>query len=438
MNCFKTSPKSNLNYSLKKLTFMFSAVFALMTTNTCGASGGFPGTPKTEVLVLGTIHQLHSSDTNYTFNDIIDILETYNPDVVCVEIREAEFRKEAYLPEMTMATIWGINHNKKVYPIDWWLNDTRRLRDSLMKLPDYKQKEQQVEAAGEKDSIITVFESKYGTWKEQSQMGYSFWNGKEYNEYTKENYRLWMDVFGDDPITLYYKSRNDSMMTRIQYAVGVNPGSKVIVLTGSEHKHYFDNVLEQNPDVSVIEFQSILPIEKNKPDSVITAYLDEGNDLLYYETGYPRNINDYYRAKLIPLIHGGGMDEYPENVPSNNIIKAEKIIERWRSDTTSNAVPDNIAFELGLISFIKADYQVAIEFLLPLSQRIEAGTVHDPLITAITHRNLGLCYDCIGERDSAKVCYIKGEELLGKTQFMQAKEMLFKNYTTQPYIRKNH
>jgi hypothetical protein len=61
----------------------------LITINSVSAQS------KTNVLVLGTIHQLHERDTNYTYYDIIKILDNFKPDVICVEIREQEFRKRA-------------------------------------------------------------------------------------------------------------------------------------------------------------------------------------------------------------------------------------------------------------------------------------------------------------------------------------------------------
>lgn len=43
--------------------------------------------PHTEVLVVGTIHQQHARNPNYSYEDLVRILDTYNPDLVCVEIR---------------------------------------------------------------------------------------------------------------------------------------------------------------------------------------------------------------------------------------------------------------------------------------------------------------------------------------------------------------
>ncbi len=424
--------------TVRKPSVLFLLVTSILVANSLSHNRGIAGSDKTEVLVVGTIHQRHSTDTNYTYRDLYAILSQYDPDVVCVEIRQKEFRKEPYLPEMTMATIWAISHGKKVYPIDWYREDTRAIRDSLMALPDYKTKEQQVEALEKKDNVIVDFEKKYGTWREQGQKGYEFWNGPEYNEYTMRNNQYWLQVFGDGPITLYYRTRNDSMMALILSAIREKPTRRAIVLTGAEHKHYFDRVLEHTSDVSLIQLTGILPLKKYELDPAMKALLDEADDLVYYEKGYPQDLNSYNRMKIIPLLHGANMDEYPETVPAKNIQKAERVIDRWMKDTSSSSASDLIRFELGWLNFLKGDYHGAIGYLVPLSRKVDARSISDPFLLAATHRNLGLCYDCLGERDSAIACYTRGEELAGETPFKGAVTMLFKNYKTQPYKPGHH
>lgn len=69
-----------------------------------------------EVLVVGTIHGMHAENPNYTYHDIVRILATYKPDAICVEIPPSYFRKKSYLKEMTLACIYGGEHNIKATP----------------------------------------------------------------------------------------------------------------------------------------------------------------------------------------------------------------------------------------------------------------------------------------------------------------------------------
>ena len=80
-----------------------------------------PTTGPTRVLVVGTIHDGHTKKSElflpgpYRYPG-----DLYAPDAICVEIRPVDFRRKSYLTEMMMATIFGLDHGLKVYPIDSW------------------------------------------------------------------------------------------------------------------------------------------------------------------------------------------------------------------------------------------------------------------------------------------------------------------------------
>ncbi len=86
---------------MKKKRFLFSLtlLFAIVLFS-CSLKNN-----RTQVLVIGTIHESHKSNPNYTHQDIVNILGTYNPDVICVEIPPSYFRKRSYLKEMMIASI---------------------------------------------------------------------------------------------------------------------------------------------------------------------------------------------------------------------------------------------------------------------------------------------------------------------------------------------
>lgn len=61
---------------------------------------------KVDVLVVGTIHNQHAV-SDFTYNDVLKVLNTYKPDLICVEIRPEDFRTKPYLREMMLATQYG-------------------------------------------------------------------------------------------------------------------------------------------------------------------------------------------------------------------------------------------------------------------------------------------------------------------------------------------
>ncbi len=113
---------------------------------------------KAKVLVVGTIHGSHSSNPHYTYQDVLNILGTYNPDVICVEIPPSYFRKRSYLKEMMIASIYGFENNKKVYPIDWWTSGDRKEQKKFRESEEYKIKGKRIEDLVKADTGKKIIE----------------------------------------------------------------------------------------------------------------------------------------------------------------------------------------------------------------------------------------------------------------------------------------
>ncbi|MFH1467541.1 MAG: hypothetical protein ABIO70_24360 [Pseudomonadota bacterium] len=71
-----------------------------------------------DILVLGTLHQGHRKHPTYSYDTVARLIEAFDPAVVCVEIRPEDFRREPYLDEMELATIWGLAEERAVVPMD--------------------------------------------------------------------------------------------------------------------------------------------------------------------------------------------------------------------------------------------------------------------------------------------------------------------------------
>ena len=392
--------------------------------------------PKTQALVLGTIHQRHQFDPNYSYSDVLHILATYDPDLVCVEIRPQDFRREPYLREMMLATVWGLSRGKKVAPIDWWKDkpNDRQVREELTKQPAYVEMEKQLQLLRSQSAIIAGFEKVYGPLEKEeqwgAQQGYRFWNGKDYNDLCAEEYRLSMQVYGDSPINLHYLTRNNHMMDLIWGAIRENSSHRVIVLTGSEHKHFFDQEFRKNPDVETFDFDSILPLHTAPLEPVIAQFLDADDDLAYFEPGFPKDLDAYYAQKLVPLVHGPNMDVYPGRIPPINIERAGRVIERWRS---SRPESDQFIHELAWHEFLGGNYARAIELYRQITSRIDTGRVTDPWVRFDTYTNLGRSYDMLKQRANALECYHHVEILLAGTRWESAKAYILQNYETVPF-----
>jgi hypothetical protein len=385
---------------------------------------------KATVMVLGTIHGVHYNNPNYNFDHIIQIIETYNPEVICVEIRPQDFRKVLYLTEMVSATIYGLKRNIKVYPIDWWPENTGLSRDAYMKTDEYKEKEK-IEVSKEKESIvIQSFNNKYGDWKNYSSIqGFDFWNNEDYNKYWEEVYRISMEVYGDGPINLYYETRNNKMLGMIKNVVAENSGKKIMVLTGSEHKHYFDKSLSKENNVELLQLKGILPLNNYVQDDDVIAFIKENKAKYYFDISTQQGKDNFFHGQLTQLVHGMDMDFKPEIIPIENIRKAKLVIDEWKK-TDTNSI--GLAFELGWYNFLSDNYSKAIGYLEKTINNLDLFYINT--LSASVYRTLGFCYDLLGKREIAIDWYRRGEKFAEKNNLPRfVKEKYFKNYKDVPY-----
>lgn len=398
------------------------------------------GVEPTRVLVVGTIHGNHETAAGYTFQDLLNILSTYAPDAVCVEIRPVDFRKKSYLREMMMASMFGLEHGLKVYPIDWWpAGDDRSKRAEFMKTPEYAAREKQEEAMIAADPLMQAFQKKYGDpdaiWKANT-MGYEFYNGEDYNRYIEEMYKVSEAVYGDGPMNLSYKARNDEMMGLIRKALDENPGKRVVVLTGAEHKHYFDLALAAMAGVKVVRLADILPLKPAVMSPDIARLISDNLARGYFDESTREGVDTLYIAVMVPLLHGPGMDDDPSTIPPGNVAKAKPFLDEWQGKNPDSAY---LQFERAWVEFLEGRCAPAVLRLEKLRARTdEIPEAERNFVKVMIDRNQGLCYDLLGERAKAVECYVRGEAVcraLGCSDRYIAH--FYKNYKDVPYVRKS-
>jgi tetratricopeptide (TPR) repeat protein len=390
----------------------------------------------TRVLVVATIHGNHESNANYSYQDLVNILAAYAPDAVCVEIRPEDFRKKSYLKEMMMATIFGLDRGLKVYPVDWWgSGDDRTRRSAYMKTPEFKAKKKEEERLVAENKVMREFNKKYGSleklWNANT-LGYEFLNGEEYNRYIAEMYGVSMTVYGDGPMNLSYRTRNDKMMAMIRKAMDENPGRRITVLTGAEHKHYFDRALAAMPGVELVKLEDILPLRSTSPGESITRFLKDNLAYGYFDASTPAGVDQLYFGAFVPLVHGMGMDGQPESIPPANLPKTKPLFAEWQGRNPDSAL---LQFELAWVDFLAADYRQASGRLEKIRDRLDqVPEAQRDFVKSIFDRNLGLCHDLLGEREKAVACYLKGEAACRKLGFAEPYiKYLFRDFKDRPY-----
>lgn len=398
----------------------------------CGAQGNTAGAqPETQVLVVGTVHAQHARNPNYTYEDVARILDTYDPDVVCVEIRPKGYRKDPYLKEMMLATVWGVARGRRVCGFDDWAGGTRQERSQLLEQPEYVEKMRVFDSLIATNPITGPFDRRYGDyWGADS--SFRFYNGVAYNRYFAEFYRLSLAVFGDSPINLSYEVRNRRMMDLAWDVIRRHAGGKIALLTGSEHKHYFDRDLAARPGIAVVSLESLLPLKETPLDSLTSAFLADENDLPYYEPGYPADTNRYYANKMANLVHGPDMDWRPDIIPPGNVEKAAKVLARWRG---SQPASPRMTFDDAWVRFLQDDCDAAVRLLTRLADSVDSTVFGDEFVRVYTHRNLGLCYDLLGRRQDALRAYARTRVLIRGKNAARRAELALRDFETVPYAR---
>ncbi len=387
-----------------------------------------------QVLVVGTIHQKHRANERYSYRHILQILDTFNPDVICVEIRPEEFRKKLYLKEMVLAAIYGLEHGKKVYPIDWWTEgNSREERKKYMETSEYTEKNKLLENLTEKNTIIQAFKKNYGEWEEFSTaQDYSFFSGQEYNDFKSEAADISLYVYGNHCMNGYWQTRNQNMFARIKKVIEENKGKRIIVLTGADHKYFFDRALENLPELDVVDLSDILPLDSYSADDELNIYYAKGLVNQYFNIA-PEKAENTFRPALIPFVHGPNMDFRPEIIPQTNIEAAKVILDAWQKIQPESILLD---FELGWYYFLVLDHENALncfERVVPKMEKIESD-FYKGFVREFIYRNMGFCYDLLGEREKAVEFYVFGEQILEKFGKPESyKKAVYRDFKHKPF-----
>lgn len=412
------------------------AALLLGSAWSAGASAGAAQAPpaggaETQVLVVATVHAQHRRNPNYTYEDVVRILEAFKPAVVCVEIRPEDFRREPYLQEMMLATVWGLARDLEVCAFDWFDGSAREARRALEQTPEYVEKARRYDSLSAANPVTSAFDAEFGDyWR--GAMDYRFYNGPAYNRYIEEWYRLSLAVYGDSPVNLHYESRNRRMMDRAWEVIRAHPGSRIALVTGSEHKHYFDRDLGARDGVRVVELAELLPLGKEALHPQVEAFLEAEDDLVYYQAGFPQDTSRYFRNKLTGLLHGPDMDWRPDIVPERNVRVAAEVLERWRAAAPAS---HRMTFDQAWQRFLDGDCHGAVDGLTALARAVERGEVEDPFVATYTYRNLGLCHDLLGDRRSALEAYARARELARGTSTERSLHLMLRDFETTPYER---
>jgi tetratricopeptide (TPR) repeat protein len=384
---------------------------------------------KKDVLVLGTIHNFHAN-SKYSYSDVLDILGTYKPDLICVEIRPEDFREKPYLTEMMLATAFGDLGSIPVEPIDWWdeKNNDRLIADSLGKTDKYIRLMNINDSLTRTNEILNAFSKKYGeNIYTNNDLDIDFWNGQDYSNCVRESYKISLSVFGDSPFNLRYVTRNRQMLKLIEEGIQKHDAKRIIVLTGCEHKCFFEDSLGMNKNINVLTVESIKPVTGTDKNEYWTKMRPE----LYFNSNDSSKTEDYYSSLDMPLFHGMRMDLDISNINPGNLPQIEIILKNWQQDAPNSV---KLMYDWAWYYFLNKEYDNSIKYasLYLDSKKYESTNFKD----WGAYRIIAFCYDLKNEHDRAIGYYRKARESMNKLN-MNPKfaELFLSDYENKPYKR---
>lgn len=223
---------------------------------------------QTQVLVLPTIHGAHERNVSYSYDHLMQMIREYDPDLIGVEIRPEDFDMPTdsldlfYPLEMIMVRD---SFPGKVTGIDYYSEATRNIRVSREMFGDTLSEMYRIKRMTADMRLDSAFVAQYEKTRlpviqeEQRRMAlnYSaeeFLKG-EYDSITGLQYQIEDSLFKDSPYSEYpkFNNRRDLQITlNILELVEENPGAKILIMVGANHRNRVMDSLE-NRDVKIVK-----------------------------------------------------------------------------------------------------------------------------------------------------------------------------------------
>ncbi|SFS48427.1 hypothetical protein [Lutibacter maritimus] len=228
---------------------MKTKTILLFTLATLAVISVMAQTKKSEVLIISTIHGAHKVNPNYSYDSLFTFIETYNPDIIGVEIRKEDidstvlYLKSNYPFEMyECITKYA---SKKVVGFDWlgdaiagkaipenYWKEKSTIKKLQLKLAADSSMQQQLSITNviqqEKNKLVVS-----ASLTELNDGKYDLMNHIYY-----EQLKLLLNNTEFKPLADFYKKRDEMIAENILEIIKSNHGKKMIFLVGADHRDY--------------------------------------------------------------------------------------------------------------------------------------------------------------------------------------------------------
>lgn len=210
-----------------------------------GACSSLPLPPEpTQVMVIAAIHSGHSQNPRYSYDDLFTVVSDFSPDIVAVEIRQEDLGRDAtylernypfemvelarrYGPAARGIDWLGEELEGRPVPENWWRESSwvkrlerERREDSSVQTPRADALQNQQSAILDGATAASL-------------------NDGRYDAVTRAYYRaLAEELAGTHYARLgaFYAERDQRIAARVNQIVKDNPGQRIAVVLGADHR----------------------------------------------------------------------------------------------------------------------------------------------------------------------------------------------------------
>jgi hypothetical protein len=209
---------------------------------------------KSEVIVLGTLHQFHETTNGYSFADLSRIIERIDPDILAVELTPEALKQKAEqkTKQEYQRSVFPLmeKHNYFAIPLEPPEPEYSRLVGLLKESnKDIREKyPQKLEAF----SLYSkkLYEHLFANWTSAGAV-----NSSETDALFKVKHDFQNALFGQKE-EIAWNSWNSFFLKQIFAATEEHPGKRILVLVGVEHGYWLRAELKRS---SVVRFREVGP-----------------------------------------------------------------------------------------------------------------------------------------------------------------------------------
>lgn len=206
-----------------------------------------------EIGILGTLHDDGMrKEYDYSLNRMQKIIEEFNPDVICGEVRPEDWEKfcqnESYLGYLGPSEYRGCiiplcqERNIEFIPVDWF-------EDDMVGMDYFRDC-----TSEEKEKFMKEFNQIIKEYLEEGKKSHIPFNSFQFNKIA-ERKQGFQNSINPEVHNMYWVCRNQIMLERIKRAVGEKENKRVLCTVGIEHAYYYYDVLKDG------DFEIIFPLK---------------------------------------------------------------------------------------------------------------------------------------------------------------------------------